>query len=87
MLKIRDNVDIKELEKFGFKPLYNEETGEICKYIKPCEFCFGIIKKDTKIFKIFKYSTNWIIDNHNMNEFNSLDTLYDLIQEGLIKKY
>lgn len=31
MLKIKDNVDLKELEKFGFKPHYefkNNETGE-----------------------------------------------------------
>ena len=29
MLKIKDNVDLKELEKFGFKPKYNCNTGEI----------------------------------------------------------
>ena len=29
MLKIKDNVDLKELEKFGFKAKYNEDTGEI----------------------------------------------------------
>ena len=29
MLKIKDNVDLKELEKFGLKPKYDEDTGEI----------------------------------------------------------
>ena len=29
MLKIRDDVDLKELEKVGFKPKYNENTGKI----------------------------------------------------------
>ena len=29
MLKIKDNVDLKELEKYGFKTKYNEDTGEI----------------------------------------------------------
>ena len=34
MLKIKDNVDLKELEKFGFKPKYDVDTGKIKKYIK-----------------------------------------------------
>lgn len=32
MLKIRDDVDLKELEKFGFKPKYDEDTGELKEY-------------------------------------------------------
>ena len=27
MLKIKENVDLKELEKFGFKPKYDEDAG------------------------------------------------------------
>lgn len=34
MLKIKDNVDLKELEKFGLKPKYNSDTGEILYYYK-----------------------------------------------------
>ena len=34
MLKIKDNVDLKELEKFGFKFRYNQDTGELEKLIK-----------------------------------------------------
>lgn len=29
MLKIKDNVDLKELEKFGFYSIYNELTGNL----------------------------------------------------------
>lgn len=29
MLKIKDEVNLKELEKFGFKPKYDEDTGEL----------------------------------------------------------
>ena len=29
MLKIKDKVDLKELEKFGFKPKYDEDTGKL----------------------------------------------------------
>ena len=32
MLKIRDDVDLKELEKFGFKPKYDENTGDLKEY-------------------------------------------------------
>lgn len=28
-LRIKDNVDLKQLEKFGFKPFYDCDTGEI----------------------------------------------------------
>lgn len=34
MSKIRDDVDLKELEKFGFKPKYDENTGKIRAYEK-----------------------------------------------------
>ena len=34
MLKIRDEVDLKELEKFGFKAKYDEDTGKIKAYEK-----------------------------------------------------
>ena len=34
MLKIIDDVDLKELEKFGFKAKYDEDTGEINAYEK-----------------------------------------------------
>lgn len=40
MLKIKDNVDLKELEKFGFKPRYDEDTGELKEY-------FYVNKKET----------------------------------------
>lgn len=32
MLKIRDDLDLKELEKFGFRPKYDEDTGELKGY-------------------------------------------------------
>lgn len=37
MLKIKDSVDLKELEKFGFKPKYDENTGRIYAYQKKRE--------------------------------------------------
>ncbi len=42
MLKIKDDVDLKELEKFGFKPKYSEETGKLTEY-------FFVNNKETSI--------------------------------------
>lgn len=65
MLKIKDNVDLKELEKFGFKFLYDKEwfNGK-----------FRINNNTRKIR---------IITNKSPYE---IDTLYDLIQAGLVEK-
>ena len=92
MLKIKDDVDLKELEKFGFKPKYNENTGEICAYQKKCEKDVGgllITITETisliRIFRAFRMkNVEWRINQYN-NYFD-IDTLYDLIQAGLVEK-
>ena len=81
MLKIKDDVDLKELEKFGFK--YDEETKM---YYKNCTGTFNKFfiptENDLDTFKgqiIF----------HNESNFNTtlyLDTLYYLITTGLVEK-
>lgn len=81
MLKIKDNVDLKELEKFGFK--YDEETKM---YYKNCTGTFNKffipIEDDLDTFKgqiIF----------HNESNFQTtlyLDILYDLITADLVVK-
>jgi hypothetical protein len=64
MLKIRDDVDLKELEKFGFKPKYDEDTGELKEYFYANNKETGLpmgcginIKKEDKPIKkkIFKH--------------------------------
>ena len=60
MLKIKDNVDLKELEKFGFKPKYSTETGELDEYfyvnLKETSLSnflgISIVKKDIKPEKL-----------------------------------
>lgn len=49
MLKIRDDVDLKELERFGFE--YEEEDGEKywCKYLSDNQHKLFIYKDDRKI--------------------------------------
>ena len=57
MLKIRDDVNLKELEKFGFKPKYDENTGKIRAYEK--------IKKRTRIYRIVRNNRNNKKQNKN----------------------
>lgn len=74
MLKIKDNVDLKELEKFGFEKSifvgehYEKEVNNIGTY--------WINEKS----KIIYFEANEIED------IALDDTLYDLIQAGLVEK-
>ena len=87
MLRIRDDVDIKELEKFGFEPRYDEETGEISHYVIPYRNCFEIRKKKKIRFRVSKHGgTTWLFDNYGITNPDKLDVLYDLIQAGLVEK-
>ena len=56
-----EKVDLKELEKFSFKPKYDEDTGKIYKYIYEYEFC-GTKKVVIEIQKDF-YSCGKVTDN------------------------
>ena len=101
MLKIKDSVNLKELEKFGFKPKYSEENGELVEYffVNNTETSISkflgisIIKKDTSLrnkkdyrgIPLVNESKIWIIDNYNYQS-TDFDILYDLIQAGSVEK-
>ena len=78
MLKIKNNVDLKELEKYGFKfergttyiKTFKSDDTYIC--VSECEL--RIIDIEIDIFDR-EYEINKIVD-----------TLYDLIQAGLVEK-
>ena len=79
MLKIRDNIDLKELEKFGFK-FHNKQRNQYEHYsvvsvVKDCIF--------TKALLIVVYC-----DNRQIKIFDTMgqDILFDLIQAGLVEK-
>ena len=98
MLKIKDNVDLKELEKYGLFPYYSQSTGEIDGYVQKYGYPFvdtakrpfiatkkvkkGIIKWRTSI--VFGLSVR--VPENSRNEEIFLDTLYDLIKDGLVEK-
>lgn len=84
MLKIKDNVDLKELEKYDFCE-YEEDIkidGIPILYDKYCYKDFYIyITKDRKIYgEQCDYIRGIVLGNENF------DTLYDLIKDGLVEK-
>ena len=76
MLKVKDNVDLKELEKFGLK--LHEETGRY-EYIK--RNCGG----ETYIFINSWNKKILFVQRKNYDDI-CLGILYDLIQAGLVEK-
>ena len=75
MLKIKDNIDLKELEKFGF----DEYIGwyENIKY----DAAFSVYK-NTRIIKFD--CSDWGLERDNGAEI--IQVLFDLIQAGLVEK-
>lgn len=79
MLKIKDNLDLKVLEKFGFK-YHNKQRNQyehfsVVSIVKDCLFSQELL------IVVF-------VDDRRINVCNSagLDILFDLIQAGLIEK-
>ena len=88
MLKLKNNVDLKELEKFGFKPKYDEDTGEIKKYVKRAQNNnFNIIsfEKEQKLLGNYEMVNYWGLYIEKVIK-ETIDLLYDLIKAGLVEK-
>lgn len=78
MLKIKDNVDLKELEKYGFE--YHRMV-----YIKE------IIRAEEDILErktiyVSEYDREISIKNGLFNIDEELNTIYDLIKADLVEK-
>ncbi len=96
MLKIKDNVDLKELEKYGATFYYDFYDGKINEiwFVDDKEegnsFWFKLKFKKTVITEglLFKKREEVFllepVEKHNY--YNKVDLLYDLIQAGLIEK-
>ena len=96
MLKIKDNVDLKELEKFGFKPKYNEDTGELIEMYRINGDKRGTTITMKENFSNGNYRDFWHIFawnrricNHgyklNLKSYD-YEILYDLIKADLVEK-
>lgn len=78
MLKIKDNVDLKELEKFGFKL-----TGTLsyaCRSDDVTIMCTTNLEGKCKELYLFRETKSAYIDG------NDLNILYDLIKADLVEK-
>ena len=77
MLKIKDDVDLKELEKFGFELNY---------FFKECRKKVYLGNDDDdKNFYVIDFITREIDLQRLDGKLD--DTLYDLIQAGLVEKF
>ena len=86
MFKIRDNVDLKELEKFGFYYWCNQDqeygvySYNYSKDYSIPDICIDISVKD----RILKFHT---FEDIYINDIRGIaDLIYDLTQAGLIEK-
>lgn len=75
MLKIRDDVDLKELERFGFEKLndvYRYSSKEAKNYVYESV--------------IYLYDYDRIIRVDKLTDNNDISILYDLIKANLVEK-
>lgn len=96
MLKIKDNVDLKELEKYGIRKGFEFMRLDIKESEKDREVLSIDTKRIISVGKelwwsmdyyygfVKKYITNVTGDNSNIR--GGEDILYDLIQAGLVEK-
>lgn len=96
MLKIKDDVNLKELEKFGFKPKYDEDTGELVEMYRICgdykgatitwKENFSSERRYKNFWEVLSY--NRIIIHHGYVALTTKDyeILYDLIKADMVVK-
>ena len=76
MLKIRDNVELEELEKYGFK--YDDYSGQY-------KICERNIDGSTYIY-INVWNRKILFRQDKSLDKECLNVLYDLIKDGLVVK-
>lgn len=81
MLRIKEGIDLKELEKFGFYKsggVYqkNLEFDDLTDWITGIDMCIYIVLDDRKI----RFSA------HDKRETIKLDVLYDLIKADMVER-
>ena len=89
MLKIKDNVDLKELEKFGFEEnsddFYREITGN---FVISYRYGVIIVSKNTREINVLYHLINGVNTDilDNVAILPSPIGLYDLIKADLVEK-
>ena len=85
MLKIKDNVDLKELEKYGFvnDEIYGRKV-KVKKMMTKEKWNSEIVEIDLITGQLQIFIDDEYYENYT--ESDTLDFIYDLIKDGLIEK-
>lgn len=75
MLKIKDNVDLKELEKYGFDIQKTKEW-----------YHYDIDKRTDLFVKPLTKQIIFTVYNDFTRDITDIDVIYDLIKDGLVEK-
>lgn len=88
MLKIKENIDLKTLKKYGFRPKYNEWTGECEKYILFGTFTMydGGEHQVSKESLIIDVRSRKIKVEMNYFRTTELKIFYDMVVDGIVEK-
>lgn len=94
MLKIKDNVDLKELEKFGFKKLNDSDMQpygfelnvEDSAYSNWSDNGFAMLEVDGFDFNGKKDRILHLYTTTNDEVWWDIDVIFDLISAGLVEK-
>ena len=84
MLKIKDNVDLKELEKFGFVMTFNPNRRFYYRDMLnhwPDDRIKVLVDTDTRLLTI-----EYELRHGGKSWTSSLDGIFDLISAGLVEK-
>ena len=84
MLKIKDNVDLKELEKFGFKKIDNKYFY-FMEYDNIGKAVLGFLEVDGRELNI-GYTRTWEDYEPEYIAYDVQEKLFDLTQAGLVEK-
>lgn len=99
MLKIKDDIDLKELKKYGFVIIHDKYSGKPVTLYQQWgyPYCDGAKKPFIKFIKKRKcnifyknvksyFGMSVTYPKNHFNEQIFLDTIYDLIKDGLVEK-
>lgn len=86
MLKIRDDIDLKVLEKYGFHTIINSYNEKY--YFKKA---YSNDEQDGRVYYTIYFNTNDYFTGRaiyiDCRGYSRLDnTLYDLIKDGIVEK-
>ena len=87
MLKIKDNIDLKELEKYGFED-YNEDIYLDKMVNLKMSLLFGVpfVNKKTRELHILTDLQKLDGFGKGIKEVIITENIYDLIKDGLVEK-